>query len=350
MKLLLSNFGKANYKTHSKTREIWDKNLKLADSIKIATGYISSGSLIELAKIVELNQKPKIDLLIGMHFFSGFTKPQYDSALELHNILQKKGRGSVYISNSIMFHGKLYSFTKSENSKDIYSAIVGSSNIGSMFKSSFGLYEADCYFQDDKCGKLVHETILNLHRDIGVKISEVSITSFNKNNDLLEDHYGVVKVSHEELVKVRDTKTSTVFNIPVKTEPKSNLNAFFGRGRKSPRGFVVPRPWYEAELIVPFNITKIQNYPRDRSINVYTDDGWSFKCATNGQNAKNFRSLEDLQILGRWIKGRLELSGALKIGQPVTDDVLRNYGNNTVKLTATSDPNVWLLDFTQNTK
>lgn len=350
MELLLSNFGKAKYITHSKTRDIWNVNLKHADSIKIATGYISSDSLIELAKIVELNKKPKIDLLIGMHFFSGFTKAQYDSALELHNILRYKKRGNVFISKSTMFHGKLYSFTKSENSKIIYKAIVGSSNIGSMVESSSRLYEADCYFQDDETSKLVHETILNLHRDIGVIISEVSIKSFNKNNDLLENHYGVIKVPLEEYVKVRDTKTDIFFNIPVKTEPKSNLNTFFGRGRKSPRGFVVPRPWYEAELIVPFNITKIKNYPKDRIINVYTDDGWSFKCCSQGQNAKNFRSIEDLQILGRWIKGRLELSGVLKIGQPVTDDVLNKYGNNIVKLIGTSDPEVWLLDFAPNNK
>ncbi len=342
MELLLSNVGKAQYHGCHTTRKIWDKNLEGADNVKIATGFISSDSLIELAKIIELNEKPNIELLIGMHYFSGFTKAQYDSAITLHNILQEKKRGAVYISTSTMFHGKLYSFANAEKS---YGALVGSSNLGSMVKSSSGLYEADCYFDDDINIKQVDNTISNLVRDIGIKINDVSIESFNKHNVLLDNHYGVSNIPTEDLVKIRDTKTDTIFEIPVKTEEKSNLNIFFGKGRVSPRGFAVPRPWYEAEFIVPVNVTRQSGYPKDRDITVYTDDGWSFKCKSQGQNAKNFRSKGDLQILGRWIKGKLELSGALKIGRPVTEEVLSNYGNNKVKLIGTSDSDVWLLDF-----
>jgi hypothetical protein len=342
MKLLLSNFGKAKYPNYSTTRKIWDENLEAADNVKIATGFISSDSLIELAKVIELNDKPNIELLIGMHYFSGFTKAQYDSAITLHNILQEKGRGAVYVSVSTMFHGKLYSFANTSKS---YGALVGSSNLGSMVKSSSGLYEADCYFDDDRNIKQVDNTISSLMKDIGVKITDVPIDSFNKHNVLLDNHYGVTCIPTEDLVKIRDTKTSTIFEIPVKTEAKSNLNIFFGKGRVSPRGFVVPRPWYETEFIVPVNITRQSGYPKDRDFTVYTDDGWSFECSSQGQNAKNFRSKGDLQILGRWIKGKLELSGALKIGQPVTNDVLANYGNDKVKLIGTSNPDVWFLDF-----
>jgi hypothetical protein len=39
------------------------------------------------------------------------------------------------------------------------------------------------------------------------------------------------------------------------------------------------------------------------------------------------------------------MSGALKIGQPVTNDVLANYGNDKVRLIGTSNPDIWLLDF-----
>ncbi|WP_295936182.1 restriction endonuclease PLD domain-containing protein [uncultured Alistipes sp.] len=345
MELLLSNFGKAKYPSHSTTRKVWDKNLGIADNIKIATGFISSDSLIELAKIIELNDKPNIELLIGMHYFSGFTKAQYDSAIALHNILEEKKRGAVYISTSTMFHGKLYSFADSQKS---YGALVGSSNLGSMVKSSSGLYEADCYFNDDKNIKQVDHTISNLVKDIGIKISDVSIDSFNKHNVLLDNHYGVDHVQPEDLVKIWSTKTDLVFDVPVKTEAKSNLNIFFGRGRVSSRGFEVPRPWYEAEFIVPVEITRLPNYPKERVLTIYTDDGWSFECSSQGQNAKNFRSLGDLQILGRWIKGKLELSGALQIGQPVTADVLNKYGNDTVKLLGTSNPDIWLLDYGTN--
>lgn len=345
MELLLSNFGKAKYPNYSTTRKIWDKNLGIADKIKIATGFISSDSLIELSKIVELNNKPNIELLIGMHYFNGFTKAQYDSAIALHNTLQERNRGTVYISTSTMFHGKLYSFANSNKS---YGALVGSSNLGSMVKSSSGLYEADCYFDDDKNIRQIDKTLSNLFQDIGVKISDVSIDSFNMHNVLLDNHYGVTRISHENLIKIWGTKSDVLFELPVKAEAKSNLNIFFGRGRVSSRGFEIPRPWYETEFIVPAEITRLPNYPKDQNFTVYTDDGWSFECRSQGQNAKNFRSLGDLQILGRWIKGKLELSGALRIGEPVTSEVLNNYGNNKVKLIGTSKPNVWLLDFVAN--
>lgn len=347
MDLLLSNFGKAKYPNQPTTRKIWDKNIEIANNIKIATGFISSDSLIELARIIELNDKPDIELLIGMHYFSGFTRAQYDSAIALHNILQDRKRGAVYLSTSTMFHGKLYSFADSQKS---YGALVGSSNLGSMVKSSSGLYEIDCYFEDDRNIKQINNTISNLFNDIGVKISDVTIDSFSRYNALLDNHYGVSKIYPEDLTGIWETRNDIEFDIPVKTEAKSNLNIFFGRGRVSPRGFEIPRPWYETEFIVPVSTTRLPNYPKDNILTVYTDDGWSFECSSQGQNAKNFRSLGDLQILGRWIKGKLELTGSLKIGQPVTNEVLSNYGNDTVKLIGTTKPNVWLLDFRANKK
>ena len=342
MELLLSNFGKAKYSDHFTTRKIWSEKLGVADRIRIATGFISSDSLIELAKIVELNEKPAVELLIGMHYFNGFTKAQYESAIALNDILQEKNRGAVYLSTSTMFHGKLYSFANSQKS---YAALVGSSNLGSMVKSSSELYETDCYFSDDKNIKQVDNIISNLFRDIGTKITDVSIDSFNKHNVLLDNHLGVTRIQTEDVLKLWETRTDIAFDIPVKSEARSNLNIFFGRGRVSPRGFVIPRPWYETEFIVPVKITRLPNYPKGMIFRVYTDDGWSFECSSQGQNFKNFRSQGDLQILGRWIKGKLELSEALKIGQPVTEGVLNKYGNNKVKLTGTTDPNVWLLDF-----
>ena len=65
---------------------------------------------------------------------------------------------------------------------------------------------------------------------------------------------------------------------------------------------------------------------------MYTDDGWKFRCKTSGTDNKNFRADGDLTILGRWIKGRLENSGALSVGEPVTETVLQNYGRNSFTL------------------
>jgi hypothetical protein len=129
--------------------------------------------------------------------------------------------------------------------------------------------------------------------------------------------------------------------IPIKSDdaPHSNLNVYFGKGRENKKGLVKPRHWYEAELIVPKEITSKPSYPKagypeKRLITVYTDDGWKFKCKVSGENDKNFRSADDLKILGRWIKGRLENSGALKVGELVTPYVLEKYGRDKSELIA----------------
>lgn len=136
---------------------------------------------------------------------------------------------------------------------------------------------------------------------------------------------------------------------PYEVSPQSNLNAFFGKGREAKNGLVKPRHWYEVELIVPKNITEQNGYPKaktdDAIFDVITDDGWSFKCKVSGDYSKNFRSEGDLKILGKWLKGRLENAGVLKVGDPVTKETLELYGRDTFTLTKTIRPGIWYLDF-----
>ncbi len=339
MELLLSNYQPAKFSNRT-TSKVWLDNLSKAEKIRIATGYISSASLIELKKIVEVNEKPCVEMLIGMHYFDGFTKQQYDSALALNETLQKQNRGAIYLSNAMRFHGKLYSFN---DEKQCFGAMVGSSNLSSIF-AAYKIYEADCFFDGDNA-KTIDKSIQGLFGKLGKPITDFQIDSFIQNNDLLENHYGVSKVSHEELTKILTTRTDITFDIPMKTEAKSNLNCFFGKGRLNQRGFEMPRPWYEVEIIVPVSITRLPNYPTNRTFDVVTNDGWRFTCETNGQNSKNLRSQNDLTILGKWIKGKLEQSGSLTLATPVTENVLSQYGKSTMKLSATTDPNLWLIEF-----
>ena len=339
MELLLSNYQPAKFPNRT-TQKVWLENLSKAEQVRIATGFISSASLIELKKMVEVNEKPNIEMLIGMHYFDGFTKQQYDCALALNETLQEQNRGAVYLSNAMRFHGKLYSFN---DAKQCFGAVVGSSNLNSLF-SAYKIYEADCFFDGDNA-KTIDKSIQNIFSKLGKIITDLQIDNFIQNNDLLDNHYGVNKVLPEELTRIWTTKTDTSFAIPMKTEAKSNLNCFFGKGRVNQRGFEMPRPWYEVEIIVPVSITRMPNYPANRTFDVVTNDGWRFSCETNGQNSKNLRSEKDLTILGKWIKGKLEQSGTLTMATPVTENVLSQYGKNTMKLSATTDPNLWLIEF-----
>ncbi len=343
MELLLSNFPPVNI-TPSSARNYIEKTIKDCKTLKIASGYVSSDALIELKRIVELNKSPRLELLIGMHYFDGFTKTQYEAASALNNYLITEDLGFVYLANTMKFHGKMYSFIMNDAS---VSAIVGSSNLGSLYDKVNRLYEADILLKGEE-SNAIDDSIVKIINSLGSPLEEVEITKFIQFNKLLENHENVKKVESEERAAVLSKRTSQYFDIPVKTEPKSNLNTFFGKGRVDKRGYEMPRPWYEAEIIVSNRITSQAGYPVNKSFSVYTDDGWLFKCETNGDFSKNFRSKDDLKILGKWIKGRLEESGALKIGTPVTEDVLRNYGRNTLKLSATTDPDIWYLDFYSN--
>lgn len=342
MELLLSNFPPIKI-TPGSTREFIEKNLTKCKSLKIATGYISSDALIELKRIIELNKKPKLELLIGMHYFDGFTPTQLEATKALNEYLTGSGLGFVHLSNSMKFHGKMYSFTMDDAS---ISAIVGSSNLGSIFDKVNRQYEADIHINGtESIG--IHNAIERIIKGIGCPFENIDKTKIKRIefNRLLENHENVEKVDEAGVAKIKAQIINTSFDIPVKTEPKSNLNAFFGKGRVDQRGYEMPRPWYEAEIIVSKKTTSLDNYPADRVFTVVTDDGWSFKCETNGDNSKNFRTKDDLKILGKWLKGRMEEAGALEIGKPVTEDVLRKYGRNSVGLTATKNPDVWYLDF-----
>lgn len=195
----------------------------------------------------------------------------------------------------------------------------------------------------------MQQFLVQLNQNATKPISECVIDEFIKSNPVLDDQEGVEQASDEEKYEVKRKLTPTTFDIPIKTEPRSNLNAFFGKGREGKNGLVIPRHWYEAELIVPHTITSLPGYPKAQTpsalFDVITDDGYKFKCKVSGDYSKNFRSEGDLKILGRWLKGRMENAGALEPGSPVTDEVLDKYGRSTFTLTRTQKPGLWYLDF-----
>ncbi|WP_265757359.1 restriction endonuclease PLD domain-containing protein [Avibacterium sp. 21-586] len=121
--------------------------------------------------------------------------------------------------------------------------------------------------------------------------------------------------------------------------------SFLVKAEKTKGDLLNPRPWYEVEIIVPSDITNKDGYPYHETFMVITDDGWKFQCKTSGDYAKNLRSENDLKTLGKWIKGRLEISGCLKTGEKITRETLDQYGNHFFTLRSTDVPDLWLLSF-----
>ena len=315
-------------------------------SMDIAVGYVSADSLVELQKLFELNPLDNLRLTIGMHYLEHFTKQQYDAAVRLNDFLARNRCGEVRLVTPFKFHGKMYVGSTREGP---FAGIIGSNNLSSIVDSKVNIFEASALFTETAIAAEMKSFLDQLNTTSTRNLSDLEIDEFTQANSALEGQEFAKKVTAAEVADVLSKRTDISFEIPVKSTPQSNLNAFFGKGREGPNGLVTPRHWYEAELIVSNRITLQPGYPVAKSdsavFDVITDDGWKFKCKVSGDFSKNLRSEGDLKILGRWLKGRLEAANALHIGEPVTESTLAAYGRNSFTFTKTTLPNLWYLDF-----
>jgi hypothetical protein len=345
--------------SHDKFSNKFMELLSEADSVDIAVGYISEKSLDYLAEHIYKNGGPNCNLTIGMHYFDKFTHSQFAIAKETEKFLKDNELGSVKLVTSFPFHGKLYSFSKNDGERV---SIIGSSNMNNILPhNSARQYEVDLCIEDKNTNDEISSFIKSL-MNVSPNLSDPSlnISEFKNVNNLLKGLVGVKKIENKKIlahIKAGILNDKTI-NIPLKTSEtakNSNLNACFGKGRENKRTKIVrSRPWYEVELIVPKKITNLSWYPKagfpdnESIITVITDDGYEFKCKISGTNSKNLRSVGDLQILGKWLKGRLENAGSLQVGKYVTPEVLQDYGKQVIRMTPTKTQDIWYLDFGMN--
>lgn len=349
MKLLFSNLAPVKTNSH-KYVDIFEKYAPSSDKIRIATGYVSSEAIVDLHALIKANHGPSLELIIGMHYFDGLTKSQYEEASKLNKYLKSENLGSILAVTVFPYHGKITSFYSSDSPSV---ATVGSSNMTSMIPN-YRQYEADVLIEEAGLLSEVDDFLNKLKKSGCDQFESLEFPIIEPKNNLLEDQYGVTKTKKTDLMNLSNVLSEITFDIPLKGDeaPMSNLNTYFGKGRENQRGFILPRHWYETELIVPKHVTVNPNYPKADShgdsgiFTVITDDGWTFKCKVSGDYSKNLRSEGDLRILGKWIKGRLEKSNALSLGEKVTNETFNKYGRNTITLTKLKQPNdTWYLDF-----
>jgi NgoFVII restriction endonuclease. len=347
MDFLFSNYPPL--KTNSKTfYDTFYDNLAKSQRLDIAVGYITADSLSDLKNTLQVNSTKLLNLIIGMHYFEKFSKLEYDAAMDLHIFLKNNKLGSVRLVTPFRYHGKLYTYSDNTGA---FAGIIGSDNLSSIVEDKSRIYEASLFINDRSYVQKMQEFINRLY-ETSTPIDKLTITEFKQQNKLLENHDYVEKVSSSTVAECMSACTNVKFDIPIKAgkgHTKSSLNVFNGKGRKGKNGLVKPRHWYEVELIVGKEITLKADYPKvgtnEAVFDVITDDGWKFKCKVSGDYSKNFRSENDLKILGKWLKGRLENAGVLKVGELVTEETLNKYGRTTFTLTKTKIPDLWYLDF-----
>lgn len=328
-------------------REHYRPMIEVADHLNIATGFITNDSIVELKNLIEYRRfSLTLNLFIGMNLLDGFTKLQYNAVKDLNSFLTESSTGRVLLSPKALYHGKMYSFIHNDT---CMGAFIGSSNLGSFVGTSNNYIEADAFFNGNEAIR-VNSTIEKVIEMLGEDFSTLPpVTKFIENPvELLKDYNFVEQLSVEQTALAKASVHGDKVRIPLKDEPKSNLNTYFGAGKI--KGKFSPRGWYEVELIIPKNLPNRDLIPwsEDREENknchifVITNDGYKFECYRQGDYGKNFRSAHDLKILGRWIKGQMENEGALELGKPVTADVLSKFGKKHLVLQKTID-NCWLM-------
>jgi len=333
-------FSKGVLKPDSSFADSFIELMGDADYLKLATGYVSEDSLFFLLE--NLKNKPGLscELVIGMHAFEGFTRSQFQTAFKLGEFLSNNKRGCVTVCCAYPFHGKIYNFYKESNP---LASIIGSANITQLIPTR--QRNVSLKIDDGSLLKTFEQQYYELQK-LCKSICAWKPGAFRQSNSLLEDCEGVTQLTQTQYRDILDTKTNVSFKLPLKAEGKSNLNICFGKGRENTnKGIIKPRSWFEFEIIVPQKITSLKGYPRDKKFSVITDDGWSFECKTQGDYSKNLRSTGGLAILGMWVKGKLLDAGAVNAGELITPEMIHNYGADYIELTATKDPNIWLLDF-----
>ena len=310
-------------------RSVLDSEFKAATNVTIASGYASLDIInaynSEFIRIA--NSGGRSRLLLGMAFYEGLSQKKYDALIKLNLALISYGHDSgVYVTNGRRYHGKVYHFERQSES----SIYVGSSN----FSTSGTKNNIECTLPVTVPQQQVEitEFLEELYsQNYAIKIDQAdNIVSTQKQSALskIQNQWSNLSTYDPRTIS-KDNLPKFVFPLSrVVDKQQSNLNVYFGKGRWNRKtDIVTPRPWYEIELIADQTLRSQPEYPQG-DFTAYTDDGYIIPMRTQGDNYKNIRSKDSLQIFGMWLKGKLERSGSLKRYEPVTQETLTEYGSD----------------------
>lgn len=377
MKLLYSNILPLGIKEEEETiLDCFCEQIKKADRVDIAVGYVSNASLIELAKMVDECSISKICLNIGMYYIEGMPEGAYHTAIRINEKWRESNSGEIRIIKTMKYHGKVFCFYKEGKP---FSAIIGSANLGviKLEANNRRQYEIAAITEEVEEVLKIAQHIdslkqANCSENIG-KINNMPL--IREKNMALNEVELVTSVPHSNVEFYERCKAYVSFFLKLKVPKaierhiddgkhytKSNINVCYA----APRSKRKPRDWYETQLTVGADIYRMDGYPeKNKPFFVVTDDGYWFKAHTTSDNNKQFSAVGDELIMGRWLKGRLAAAGIVKpvndtskdterLGM-ITEEMLKEYGCDRLEFKKTGqtalDENgepldVWMLSFT----
>lgn len=347
----------------------------VASEVEIAVGYVSKASMLELDAWVEEMNIHRIILTIGMYYVEGMPESSYRTALALNDKWMRKGLGEIRMVKAFKYHGKTYCFYKDGKA---FAAVIGSSNLGVMKleASNRRQFEAAAVTTDpDECSE-IGELIKRVQSpNCSANIADITnMTLIREVNTSLNNIETVEQIPQSQVALFEKYKTKVSFTLPLKVPmfnerhmddgkhyTKSNLNVCYA----APRSARKSRDWYETQLTVSKEITRMEGYPeKKKPFFVATDDGYWFKVHTTSDGNKQFSAVGNELIMGRWIKGRLAAAGLISPVNDtgadtdrrgmITQEMLDAYGCDQLVLTKTSqkalDENgeeldVWVFSF-----
>lgn len=381
MKLLYSNILPLGTADDQQTIiDCFQEQLAKADYVEIAVGYVSRASLEELDNLISDYSIKQICLNIGMYYIEGMPESSYHTAVKTNKKWRASRMGEIRIVRSFKYHGKLYCFYKDGVP---FSAIIGSANLGviKLEASNRRQYEISSLTTDPSECKEISDFIQKLKSPAcSANIEDISdMPLIFEKNTALSGIELVAEVPPSNVEFYKRCSAYASFLLPLKVPAyaerhmddgkhftKSNVNVCYA----APRNKRKSRDWYETQLTVAKEITKIDGYPeKNKPFFIITDDGYWFKAHTTSDGNKQFSAVGDELIMGRWLKGRLAAAGLVvpvndtqldtdRTGM-ITKEILQEYGCENLYLKKTGQTaldeegtalDVWMLSFKPNNK
>ena len=376
MKLLYSNILPLGTDDSQQTIiDCFNEQISKADRVEIAVGYVSRASLDELDNLISKHNIHKICLNIGMYYIEGMPEGSYHTAIKLNKKWTSTGIGEIRMIRSFKYHGKIYCFYKDGVP---FAAIMGSANLGviKLEASNRRQYEISSLTTDATECQEIATFIENLKRpNCSANITDITdMPLIFEKNTALSGIELVTEVPPSNVDFYKRCAAYASFLLPLKVPAfeerhmddgkhytKSNVNVCYA----APRSKRKSRDWYETQLTVAKEITRMEGYPeKNVPFFIITDDGYWFKAHTTSDGNKQFSAVGDELIMGRWLKGRLAAAGLIapvndtqldtdRIGM-ITKEILQEYGCENLYLKKTGqtalDENgapldVWMLSF-----
>lgn len=376
MRLLYSNILPLGTSDEQQTIvDCINEEMKKADRIEIAVGYVSHASIGELDQLVEKYAIKNICLNIGMYFIEGIPEASYHTAVRLNKKWSDAEIGEIRMIKTFKYHGKLYCFYKDGRP---FSAIIGSANLGvikaeatnrrqyeiaSITTEQAEVAEIARHIEELKapnCSANIADIAgIPLVREVNTSLSGIELVTQVPQSNV--DFYRRCKAYVTFLLKLKVPKADERHMDDNKHYTKSNINVCYA----APRSKLKSRDWYETQLTVGADVYKMAGYPeKNKPFFVVTDDGYWFKAHTTSDNNKQFSAVGDELIMGRWLKGRLVAAGLVtpvndtqldknRIGM-ITQEMLQEYGCDSLVFKKTGQTaidedgtalDIWLLSF-----